>query len=118
MTPTPASLNPDGGEAVIMPPPTPRRGLGTEPVLLVALFFAMLAFPLVVSSPATQNIAILILMAAQTGVAWNILGGYAGQVSLGHVAFYGIGAYTSTLLFAQFGVNPWLGMLSGGRASG
>jgi branched-chain amino acid transport system permease protein len=114
MTPTPASLNPDGGEAVIMPPPTPRRGLGTEPVLLVALFFAMLAFPLVVSSPATQNIAILILMAAQTGVAWNILGGYAGQVSLGHVAFYGIGAYTSTLLFAQFGVNPWLGMLSGG----
>jgi branched-chain amino acid transport system permease protein len=113
MTPTPAGLDHAGGEAVIMPPP-PRRRFGVEPALLLALFVAMLAFPLVVSSPATQNIAILILMAAQTGVAWNILGGYAGQVSLGHVAFYGIGAYTSTLLFAQFGVNPWLGMLSGG----
>jgi branched-chain amino acid transport system permease protein len=114
MTPTPAALNPAGGEAIIMPPPAPRRRFGAQPVLLLALLCATLAFPLVVSSPATQNIAILILMAAQTGVAWNILGGYAGQVSLGHVAFYGIGAYTSTLLFAQFGVNPWLGMLSGG----
>ncbi|MDB5854556.1 MAG: amino acid transporter permease [Herminiimonas sp.] len=113
MTPTPAALNQAGGEAVIMPPP-PRRRFGLEPLLLLALFLAMLAFPHVFTNPATQNIAILILMAAQTGVAWNILGGYAGQVSLGHVAFYGIGAYTSTLLFAQFGVNPWLGMLSGG----
>jgi branched-chain amino acid transport system permease protein len=47
-------------------------------------------------------------------VAWNLLGGYAGQVSLGHAAFYGVGAYTSTLLLLNFGVNPWLGMLAGG----
>jgi branched-chain amino acid transport system permease protein len=53
-------------------------------------------------------------MAAQMGVAWNIVGGYAGQVSLGHAAFYGLGAYTSTLLFTQFGLNPWLAMLAGG----
>lgn len=60
------------------------------------------------------NIVILVLMAAQLGVAWNVLGGYAGQVSLGHAAFYGLGAYTSTLLAMKFGVNPWLGMLAGG----
>ena len=60
------------------------------------------------------NTVILVLMAAQVGVAWNIVGGYAGQVSLGHAAFYGLGAYTSTLLLVKFGVNPWLGVLAGG----
>lgn len=63
------------------------------------------------------NTVILVLMAAQVGVAWNIVGGYAGQVSLGHAAFYGLGAYTSTLLLVKFGVNPWLGVLAGGVVS-
>lgn len=67
-----------------------------------------------VDNPAHQNVAILILMAAQLGVAWNIVGGYAGQMSLGHVAFYGIGAYTSTMLLTLWGFSPWLGMLVGG----
>jgi branched-chain amino acid transport system permease protein len=53
-------------------------------------------------------------MAAQLGVAWNIIGGYAGQVSLGQVAFYGLGAYTSTLLFTKFGINPWVAIPIGG----
>jgi branched-chain amino acid transport system permease protein len=82
-------------------------------LLLLALVVAV-ALPLLVDSPAHQNVAILILMAAQLGVAWNIVGGYAGQVSLGHAAFYGLGAYTSTLLFSQLGLNPWLAMLAGG----
>ncbi len=60
------------------------------------------------------NMVILVLMAAQVGVAWNIVGGYAGQVSLGHAAFYGVGAYVSTLLLVKFGINPWVGVLSGG----
>lgn len=81
--------------------------------LLAALLLSF-ALPLLVTSPSHQNLMILILMAAQIGVAWNIVGGYAGQVSLGHAAFYGIGAYTSSILFANFGVNPWIGMLSGG----
>ncbi|HEV7928809.1 MAG TPA: branched-chain amino acid ABC transporter permease, partial [Nitrosospira sp.] len=83
-------------------------------LLLVLTFVGSLALPWFVESPAHQNVAILILMAAQMGVAWNIVGGYAGQVSLGHVAFYGLGAYTSTLLFTQTGLNPWLAMLIGG----
>ena len=75
---------------------------------------AVLALPQFIGNPSHLNLLILMLMAAQLGVAWNILGGYAGQVSLGHAAFFGIGAYTSTMLFMQAGVNPWLGALAGG----
>jgi branched-chain amino acid transport system permease protein len=81
---------------------------------LLALLLLALTVPWYITSPSHQNLAILILMAAQIGVAWNIVGGYAGQVSLGHVAFYGIGAYTSAILFSVLGINPWLAMLSGG----
>lgn len=70
--------------------------------------------PFATSNPTHLNLAILVLMAAQLGVAWNLLGGYAGQVSLGHAAFYGLGAYTSTMLLLNFGINPWLGTLLGG----
>ena len=79
----------------------------------LALVAALLA-PVFVTNASHLNLLILVLMAAQLGVAWNLLGGYAGQVSLGHAAFYGIGAYTSTLLLLNFGINPWLGMLAGG----
>jgi branched-chain amino acid transport system permease protein len=83
-------------------------------IVLFALLLLSLVFPWFVTGPSHQNVAILVLMAAQMGVAWNIVGGYAGQVSLGHAAFYGVGAYTSTLLFTQMGLNPWLAMLAGG----
>jgi branched-chain amino acid transport system permease protein len=82
-------------------------------LLLAALALALL-LPLLDSNPAHQNLLILILMAAQLGVSWNIIGGYAGQVSLGQAAFYGLGAYTSTLLFSRIGINPWLAILAGG----
>jgi branched-chain amino acid transport system permease protein len=83
-------------------------------LIIAAVTIAAALLPLASSNPAHLNLAILVLMAAQLGVAWNLLGGYAGQVSLGHAAFYGVGAYTSTLLLLNFGVNPWLGMLAGG----
>jgi branched-chain amino acid transport system permease protein len=60
------------------------------------------------------EILISILFFAYLGLAWNILGGYAGQFSFRHAAFFGIGAYTSTLLLLHAGVSPWLGMLAGG----
>ncbi len=87
-----------------------RTGLA---VGLASLLGAAL-FPLLVTRPTWQNTAILMLMTAQLGVAWNILGGYAGQVSLGHAAFFGTGAYVSTLLSMRLGVSPWAGMLAGG----
>lgn len=57
-----------------------------------------------------------ILLFGYLGVAWNILGGYAGQFSFGHAAFFGIGAFTSTLLQIHAGVNPWVGIFLAGVA--
>jgi branched-chain amino acid transport system permease protein len=82
---------------------------------ILTLFAVLL--PSFVTSSSHQNTAILVLMAAQLGVAWNIVGGYAGQVSLGQAAFYGIGAYASTLLLQIAGLNPWIAMLGGAALS-
>ncbi len=62
------------------------------------------------------HLGVMILFFAYLGVAWNILGGYAGQFSFGHAAFFGLGAYTSTLLYVHYGVSPWLGMVAAGLA--
>jgi branched-chain amino acid transport system permease protein len=94
-------------------PTSPGPARAKQAALLAILALAI-ALPFLVSNASQLNDAILILMIAQVGVAWNILGGYAGQVSLGQAAFYGIGAYTSTQLLLVFGLSPWLGMLFGG----
>src|SRR5262249_57015980 len=57
------------------------------------------------------EILISVMFWAYLGSAWNILGGYGGQFSFGPAAFFGIGAYTSTLLLLRLGVSPWLRML-------
>lgn len=85
-------------------------------LVLALMLMAALALPLAVDS-SHLNTLILVLMAAQIGVAWNMVGGYAGQVSLGHAAFYGLGAYASTLLTIKLGVNPWIGVLAGGAVA-
>ena len=72
-----------------------------------------LALPLFASAYLV-HLAVLVLYFAFLGVAWNLLGGYAGQFSFGHAAFFGIGAYTSTLLLAKAGVSPWIGLWAGG----
>jgi branched-chain amino acid transport system permease protein len=64
-----------------------------------------------------QHILIVILFWTYLGACWNILGGYAGQFSFGHAAFFGIGAYTSSLLYVDFAINPWIGMFFGGIAA-
>jgi len=60
------------------------------------------------------QIMILVFMYAMLGVAWNIMGGYAGMFSFGQAAFFGIGAYTSSFLLMTFHVNPWIGLIAGG----
>ncbi len=82
-------------------------------IFFVVALALVLALPMAIDS-SHLNMAILVLMAAQLGVAWNMVGGYAGQVSLGHAAFVGLGAYTSTLLLIKFGINPWIGIVAGG----
>jgi branched-chain amino acid transport system permease protein len=79
---------------------------------VVAAALAVAVPPFV--SPYVVHILVLVLFFAFLGTAWNILGGYAGQFSFGHAAFFGIGAYTSTLLLVRAGVSPWLGLWAGG----
>jgi branched-chain amino acid transport system permease protein len=81
-----------------------------------ALAAAALVVPPVLS-PYLVHILVLIVFFAFLGVAWNLLGGYAGQFSFGHAAFFGIGAYTSSLLLVRLGVTPWIGLLAGGVAA-
>ncbi|MBV8032256.1 MAG: branched-chain amino acid ABC transporter permease, partial [Betaproteobacteria bacterium] len=85
----------------------------TKILLTVGLALA-LAAPLVVKSNFAYDVLIRILLFAFIGTAWNLLGGYAKQFSLGHAAFFGLGAYTSSLLEVNYGISPWLGMLAGG----
>jgi branched-chain amino acid transport system permease protein len=72
----------------------------------------LLGLPAVLSSYAL-TIFILILFYGFLGQAWNIVGGYTGQLSAGHAAFVGIGAYTAALLSSEYGLTPWLGMFVG-----
>ena len=75
---------------------------------------ALCVLPLLISNDFYLDALILIFLWGAFAGAWNILAGYAGMMSLGHSAFFGIGAYTSTLLFLHFGLSPWIGMLAGG----
>ena len=77
----------------------------------VALVLAI--YPFAFASATAINVGVLVLLYAMLGTAWNLLGGYAGQISFGHAAFFGTGAYTSTLLLKQLGLSPWLGMVAG-----
>jgi branched-chain amino acid transport system permease protein len=77
-------------------------------------FFAIAAVvPLVVRDRFFLDSLILILLWGALSAAWNVAAGYAGQVSLGHSAFFGIGAYSAALLSARYGQSPWIGMLIG-----
>ena len=81
---------------------------------------AVLAFFIVlplVSSPFGQHVLILTFLFAMCGVAWNVMGGYAGMFSFGQASFFGIGAYTSSFLLLTFRVSPWIGLAAGGIIS-
>ncbi len=78
-----------------------------------AVALGLVLLPLWVTDPFVLRLLTVTGMYATLGVAWNILGGYAGQVSIGHSIFFGIGAYTSTLLFLRLGWSPWLGLGAG-----
>jgi branched-chain amino acid transport system permease protein len=85
-------------------PPRSRRALAGLAILLALL-------PLVADRYLLTTM-ILLLSLAYVGQAWNIMMGFAGQLSLGHALFVGLGAYTAAALFQHFAVTPWLGMLA------
>jgi len=80
----------------------------------VVLAVILLVLPQIVKSSFAVDIFIRILLFSFIGVAWNLMGGYAKQLSLGHAAYFGLGAYTSTIMQVDFGISPWIGMVVGG----
>jgi branched-chain amino acid transport system permease protein len=77
-------------------------------VLLAVLFAALLAAPWLVNDY-LLTVLIIILYFAYTGQAWNIMMGFAGQLSLGHAIYLGLAGYVAATLFTRFGIGPWLG---------
>jgi branched-chain amino acid transport system permease protein len=82
-----------------------RRGLA----LLLVLFVLLLAAPWF-ANDYLLTVLILVLYFAYTGQAWNIMFGFAGQLSLGHAIYVGLGGYTTAALYVHFGIGPWLGL--------
>jgi len=93
-------------------PPTPRnRGLAVLPILIgAAAVVALAVFPKFVESPYALQMMVLFFLAVIQGEAWNLIGGYGGQYSVGHAAYFGIGAYTVIVLLQSKGVAPWWGV--------
>src|SRR5260370_41582353 len=75
------------------------------------------AVPLITSSYVVLNFLVAALLIALVGQGWNLLGGYGGQDSFGHAAFFGTGAYVTAVLQVRYGINPWLGFCLGIAAS-
>jgi branched-chain amino acid transport system permease protein len=76
-----------------------------------------IALPFAMRNQFWLHLAIMVLMWTLLGAAWNMLGGFAGQVSFGHASLFGVGAYTTIMLYLDAGVAPWWGIPLGGLAA-
>ena len=83
----------------------PGRGLA----VLAGLLAVLLAAPWV-ANDYVLTVLIIVLYSAYTGQAWNVMMGFAGQLSLGHAIYVGLGGYAAAALYVHFGVAPWLGL--------
>ncbi|HEX9072543.1 MAG TPA: hypothetical protein VF852_11410, partial [Pseudolabrys sp.] len=88
------------------------RGATPRGLLLLALLLAGALIAPIFAGDYLLTLLILILYFAYTGQAWNIMMGFAGQLSLGHALYVGLGAYTAAALYVHFGIGPWLGLLA------
>ena len=77
--------------------------------LLAALLAMLLCLPLVAGNY-LLSVATLILFFAYTGQAWNVMMGFAGQLSLGHSLYVGVAGYAAAGLFFHYGIGPWAGL--------
>jgi branched-chain amino acid transport system permease protein len=87
---------------------------GLVPILVAVALLATV--PLITSSNVVLNFLVMALLIALVGQGWNLLGGYGGQYSFGHAAFFGTGAYVTAIVQMHYGVNAWLGFVIGTAA--
>jgi ABC-type branched-subunit amino acid transport system ATPase component/ABC-type branched-subunit amino acid transport system permease subunit len=80
-----------------------------RPLLAPLSFCAAVAIVgMLLTNPYHQLIVTLFAVWAIMGLSWNVLGGYAGLLSFGHAAFFGLGAYTVGIGLSRFDITPWL----------
>jgi len=92
-------------------PVLPLRGrVSWFEIALLVVAIGLVASPL---APNLQDVLLLSFLFAGLALAWNLAGGYAGLISFGHAAFFGVGAYVSTILLTRYGVTPWIGIWAG-----
>jgi branched-chain amino acid transport system permease protein len=84
---------------------------GLAPMLVTVAMLATV--PLITSSNVVLNFMVMALLIALVGQGWNLLGGYGGQYSFGHAAFFGTGCYVTAILQMRYGVNAWAGFVIG-----
>jgi branched-chain amino acid transport system permease protein len=97
---------------------TSASGFSTLSLLAALVVIAGLGIiPIVIRNTYALHIMILIFLSILLGSSWNILGGYTGQYSVGHAAYYGIGAYTTLILMEYHHVPPWYGAWAGMAAA-
>ena len=70
------------------------------------LLLALVLYPVVFTAPYPRDVMIRVFLYALLAQAWNLLGGYCGQISLGNAIFFGVGAYTSSVLVARWDLSP------------
>jgi branched-chain amino acid transport system permease protein len=85
-------------------------------VILAILVAVALALP-IFANRFLVSVGVLLVLSAYVAASWNIVAGYAGQFSLAHAAFFGIGGYSSAWLYQRYGISPWLGMAIGAAVS-
>ena len=82
----------------------------TTLIIAAVVLLALLLLPIWLQSPYALHIFILLFIAVALGESWNVIGGFAGQYSVGHSAWYGLGAYGAFILLQQKGIPPWFGI--------
>ena len=91
-----------------------RRGASPASLIILVAVTAMLfVFPAFMKSPYALHIMILFFLSTIMGESWNIIGGYTGQYSVGHAAYFGAGAYTTMILLQYKQIPPWYGFIAG-----
>src|SRR6266852_1458009 len=99
--------------------PVPNKGIHVlskrGQISWFEILLLVVSVGLVVSgiAPSLQDVILLSFLFAGLALAWNIAGGYAGLISFGHSAFFGVGAYASTILLMRYSISPWIGIWIG-----
>jgi branched-chain amino acid transport system permease protein len=92
------------------PKPGPRQTPIVQWILVAVVLLALFLAPLYLTNNYNIRVLVLVCIFGAAAVGWNLLGGYANQISLGHAVFFGIGAYAVVIFQGHYGLSPWLAM--------